>query len=129
MSEEREKPTTSGEDAETARILETAVELQERARAVGTHSAHGLTVEDLRQIAQEVGVDPRFVDIAVSDVQGPVERHKSALAGGPVGWRFHSEVVGEIDDDDRGQILQAVRSVMGAKGEFADIYGRMGVDS
>ena len=112
-------------DREIARILQTAVELQERAHAVAHDDGRGLTLDELRQIAEEAGIDPRFVDLAVSDADAPIERRGHALAGGPYSWRFHAEVSGDLDDDDRGRILQAVRSVMGGKGDFADVYGRM----
>jgi hypothetical protein len=112
-------------DAEISRILQTAVELQARSHSVTHDGGRGLTLEEIRQIAQEAGIDPRFVDLAVSDADAPLERHANALAGGAYGWRFHTEVEGEIDDDDRSHILQTIRSVMGQKGEFADVYGRM----
>ena len=87
MSGEQKAPTGGGEDsvrptltvrpagrqfadAEIARILQTAAELQERSSVIGEASAHGLTIEDLRQVAEEAGIDPRFVDIAVTQARG-----------------------------------------------------------
>ena len=141
MSEERKAPTEGDEvgrstpalrppgrqfgDAEIARILQTAAELQERSSTVGDDSAHGLTIEDLRQVAREAGIDPRFVDIAVSDSREPLSRQGNALTGAPKSWRFRSEIPGEIRDDARDRVLLAVRSAMGETGTFADVYGRM----
>ncbi len=142
MSAEGKAPTGGGEDsrkpivalrpggrqfgdAEVARILQTAVELQERSSTLAEHSAHGLTIEDLRQVAEEAGIDPRFVDIAVSDARGPVGRQSSSLLGGPQRWRFHAEIPGDLSEEDRSRLVQAVRSIMDEEGEVAEVYGRL----
>lgn len=112
-------------DAEITRILQTAAELQERSASVGYDPARGLTLDELRQIALEAGIDPRFVDLAVSDSDAPVDRQSSVIAGGPYSWRLHAEVDGDITDHDRSRILASIRSEMGAKGELDDVFGRM----
>jgi len=110
-------------DDEIERILRTAAELQERAVG-GSYDPRGLTQDELRQVALEAGIDPRFVDLAVTDLDGPVESRDSAFAGGPFRWHFNSTVDGEVPHDDRDQILLAVRSMMGTKGEVAEVFGR-----
>ena len=112
-------------DDEISRILQTAAELEERSHALTLDSSRGLTLEELRQVAQEAGIDPRFVDVAASHLNAPVERQVSRLAGGAYMWHFQSQVDGEIRDVDRDRILQAIRSVIGQKGELADVFGRM----
>lgn len=105
--------------------MERAADLQERAVAVTDGAARGLTLAELRQIAEEAGIDPRFVDLASADLAAPVRGTGIALAGGPYRWRSNSTIPGEIDDSDRDRILQAIRSVFGKKGEVADVFGRM----
>lgn len=112
-------------DAEITRILQTAADLQERSVSSGHDPARGLTLDELRQVALEAGIDPRFIDLAVSDADAPVDRQDSILAGGSYSWRFHTEVDGDITDNDRSRILQAIRSEMGKKGELDDVFGRM----
>ena len=112
-------------ESEIERILKAAADLQERAQSLSADPGRGLTLDELRQVAHEAGIDPRFVDLAVSDVDAPIERIESGLAGGPLTWRFRSDVAGEIGDVDRNRILQGIRSIMGARGEIADVYGRM----
>jgi len=112
-------------DDEISRILQTAADLQERAHGVGYEAGRGLTLEDLRQVAEEAGIDPRFIDLAASNVDAPVERRENRLAGGAHAWHFRTTVPGEIGDSDRDRILHGIRSVMGQKGELADVYGRM----
>lgn len=112
-------------DDEVQKILEAAAELQERSGALGTGSARGLTIQELRQVAAEVGIDPHFVDIAATDVDAPMEKRGSAWMGGPDSWHFRTSVPGEIEDEEREQIVLALRSLMGQQGEIGEVFGRM----
>ena len=113
-------------DEEIGRILQTAVELQERSDSLTPEAGgRGLTLEELRAIAQEAGIDPRFVDLAASHADAPVEQRGSRLAGGAWSWHFRTTLPGEIGDADRERMLHAIRSVMGQKGELEDVFGRM----
>lgn len=111
-------------DDETAKILRKAAEMQERSLTVA-HDPRALTQEELRQIASEAGIDPRFIDLAVADLDSPVDYKENLLAGGPFSWHFQTTVDGEIDDADRDRILHTIRTVMGHKGEIAEVFGRM----
>ena len=112
-------------DDDIQRILQTAAELHERSHTVAHDASRGLTLDELRQVAEEAGIDPRFVDLAASTLDAPIERQESGLAGGAYRWHFRTRIGGEIRDADRDSILHAIRSVMGRKGEVADVYGRM----
>jgi len=70
------KPARPGRrfgDEEVGAILERAADLQGRSVAVTDGAARGLTLADLRQIAEEAGIDPRFVDLASADLAAPVK--------------------------------------------------------
>lgn len=112
-------------DDEISRILQKAAELQERSAGVPGESGRGLTLAELRQVALEAGIDPRFVDLAASDFGGDVETQESQLAGGTLQWHYHVAVPNEIDDGDRERILQALRGMLGKKGTLEDVFGRM----
>ncbi|MGY8778781.1 MAG: hypothetical protein ACKVIN_11725 [Longimicrobiales bacterium] len=112
-------------DEEIERILQSAAELQLGAASVELDASRGLTLEELRQVAEEAGIDPRFIDLAAKDVDGPVERHGSGLAGGAYRWHFRTSVPGTLGDGDRERLLRAIRSVLGQKGEIVDVFGRM----
>ena len=112
-------------DDDISRILQKAAELQERAAAVPGESGRGLTLAELRQVALEAGIDPRFVDLAASDFGGDVETRESVLAGGTLQWHYHVAVPTEIDDGDRERILQTLRGLLGRKGTLEDVFGRM----
>ncbi len=116
-------PARHFSDEEVARILRTAADLQERSAAPGQGGR--LTLEDLRQIAAEAGIDPRYVDMAATDSQTPAVRESSTLAGGDYSWSVHRTVYGEVAEEDRDRVVRAIRSVIRAKGELEDMYGRM----
>lgn len=84
-----------------------------------------LSLEDLRQVAAEVGIDPRFVEMAADRVHQAVDEEEHVLAGAPHAWTVHRTVPGEVREDDRDRIVRAIRNVMGQKGEVEDVYGRM----
>lgn len=113
-------------DEEVGKILRNAADLQERsAAAPGGGSAHGLTLEDLRQVAAEAGIDPRFVEVAAADLATPLAREVSTLAGGSYAWSAHRTVPGHVREEDRDRVVRAVRGIMGQKGVVEDLYGRL----
>jgi len=95
------------------------------AASIERDASRGLTLEELRRVAGEVGIDPRFIDLAARDLDGPVERYGSRLAGGAYRWHFRTSAPGVLGDGDRERILHAIRSLMGQKGEIADVFERM----
>ena len=115
-------------DEEIQRILARAAEMQERgqSRGGGSGGAGGLTLEDLRQVAAEAGIDPKYVDLAA--VEPPPTRTsgtEAAWAGGPVSWSGAALVEGEVPEEDRDRLVQAIRRVTGRQGKIEDVYGRM----
>lgn len=112
-------------DEEIRRILQSAAELQERSSAGPGAVGRGLTLEELRQVASEVGIDPRFVDLAASHVDVPTQRTGSRAAGGPTRWHYRASVPGEIAQRDLDRILQVIRTTMHEKGEVAEVWGRI----
>lgn len=111
-------------DREVAELIRRAIELQESSRSTAA-AGDGFRIEDVRQIARDVGVDPRFVDLAVSGAGGAPDREGNALVGAPYGWRVNGTVDGEVPVDERGRILDAIRDVTKMKGDLEDVYGRM----
>lgn len=107
------------------RILQGAAELQERSGHGHSDSAGGLTLGELRQIAEEAGIDPRFVDIAASGVGTPVETEENWLAGGPLKWHLARSVATTLDESDFERVLLTIRSIMGQRGDLTEVFGRM----
>lgn len=53
-------------EKEASEILQKAVALQEAAGEAGEAYTPGITIEELRKIAEEAGLDPKFLDLAMT---------------------------------------------------------------
>jgi len=101
-------------EKESALILRRAVALQE---ASGRGAARGLSLEDLRQIALEVGVEPSYVTEAA---RGVVEE-RGALArflGGPAQFQYITASAADVGDARDQAIIDEIRRFMGRHGVF-----------
>lgn len=107
-------PTRRYGEKESALILRRAVALQEaRGRGAGT----GLSLDELRQIALEVGVDPAYVTEAARGVA----EARSGLArflGGPVQFQYLSTHTADVGDARDQAIIDEIRRVVGRHGVF-----------
>lgn len=116
-------------DEEVAELIRRAQELQERAgssHALTSAEGRGLTLDEVKHVAREVGIEPRFVE-AVATTQSLSEERGGArgFLGGETHWRFERTIAGELPTDERGRLIEAIRAVFTAKGEVEDVYGRM----
>lgn len=112
-------------DEEVAGLIRRALQLQDASGDAVAAPPGGLTLAEVRQVAVEVGIDPRFIEMAASEAPGQEEPAPMVLAGAPYQWRFRWSLPGEVPEEGRVQILQAIRQVMDVKGEVGDVYGRM----
>lgn len=67
-------------DSELARILDEASRSEARAEAVGP-SSEGYTLEEIRAIAREAGIDPSHVERAAAGLLASQESHSTAAEG------------------------------------------------
>lgn len=112
------------DEEEFGLILRRAAELQERGpEAVARH--RGVTLEEMRQIAAEVGIDPVFVDRAVAQLPERWEEDRNVLVGAPYGWHLRRVVDGRVPEAELGRLLDAMRAVMKQKGEVAEVFGAL----
>ncbi len=104
-------------DLEVTQILRRAVELQEKEGAGG--GGAGLTLEQLQDIARDVGVDPRFVqDAARSLVR---TRRNGRLLGGPTEFHFVQILPQGYDPARTQAMIDEIRTVMGRHGRVAEV--------
>jgi hypothetical protein len=90
-------------EQEVGEIVQRAAELQEASPERGLRYAPGVTREQLERVAQEVGVEPEFLQRALAERSSDPER--SGL------FRAHERVVdGELDPNDFDLILEHVRA-------------------
>src|SRR3954465_14331124 len=74
-----DEPIYSHGDRQIARILHRAAELQEQAverSGLPANRAAGLSLTELKQIAGEVGIDPRYVEAAAAELRAGNEGHE-----------------------------------------------------
>lgn len=112
-------------DDEVRRILHNAAELQEDSSSSYAGSGRGMTLADLRQIAEEAGIEARFVDIAASTEGTPTATSETQFGGAPMNWHFTQSVGAGLEDGDFQRVLMTIRSVMRQQGELSEVFGRM----
>ena len=94
-------------EKEVGRILKRATELHE---AEGPSDAMGLSLDEVRQIATEMGVDPRYVAEAVADLErdgGDEERFY--WLGAPLSYEMERVVEGKVSEEQWVEMVEAMR--------------------
>ena len=109
-------------EKEVGRILKRATELHE---AEGPTDATGLTLDEVRQIATEMGVDPRYVAAAVAEVAGDGgEEERFYWLGGPVSYEMERVVEGDVSEEQWVEMVEAMRRSYNLVGVSSKV-GRM----
>ncbi len=109
-------------DEEVREILKKAVE---KAPSRGLVKSDGLSLEELKAIGGEVGIDPaRLEDAARTLVRGSGTRPRQII-GGPTVLNFERKVEGEFDPADTPEIISIIRRTMGRQGEVDELHGTL----
>jgi hypothetical protein len=113
-------------DEEFALILRKASELQDGSAVVEGVSG-GISLDEIKAIAQEVGIDPAAVDrVATMMPHAESEGAISRLMGGPTKYRLEHTAEGRIGEADVARLLDAVRRASGHHGKVE--YGPQGFE-
>jgi len=107
-------------DRETALILQKAAELQ--AERGGRSS--GLTLEELRQIASEAGIEPHLVDEAWAELHGqktPSAPSKRRSRRGQTRWEQRVELPVRLDNEDVRALLACLEAEFGEHGTVTEL--------
>lgn len=121
-------------DEELALIVQRASELQDQAGDLGAVAhlerpavpspATGLTLQAVREIADEVGLEPRFVEEAAASLAHDSERTGlSIVLGGPTQHQLRSTFRRRFAESERAELLDAVRRYAGHDGEIREVLG------
>lgn len=106
-------------DREVALVLKRATELEET-EAPG--SAAGLSLDDLREIAREVGISPKALDRAVASLErGPPIG--TSLAGPPRVRKAVRAVPAELDQDGIARLMRVVDDRADSTGSITEALG------
>ena len=108
-------------EREVARILKTAVVLQERRGAAA--AARGLSLAQLEEIAAEAGLDPALVRQAVAELDGAAGPgdEVNPFLGAPHTIVVERVVSGVIDERASEALLDTVRSVSSEVGQVSTL--------
>ena len=107
------------DEREVARILQKATEPRKSHGVATTSSGDGLTLEEVREIAAEAGIDPARVDEAARSLSTPVPVARYSLdvfVGSPTAVQYEAELDIEIGEEERTEIVRLVRAALARQG-------------
>lgn len=108
-------------DRDVALILRRAAELD--SRADGDAVSKGLSIDELRGIASEVGIDPEMVSRAAVELEGRKGLERGALLGAPTVNRQIRAVPGELSREALRHLIRRVDEQVPAQGTVAEALG------
>jgi hypothetical protein len=108
-------------EEEVNALLKRALELQ---TAEGHQPVTGLSLDEIREIAARVGIEPRYLLAAAVDFDRPEsEPKKRYLVGGPSAVDVSRVISGEIGEEEWGVIVDELQRTFGELGR-TDRHGR-----
>ena len=110
-------------DAELREIIQKAVEVSSRSTSLTRQEGHSL--EDLKAIGAEVGIDPARLEEAARMVVAQGGTGRRHLFGGPIHLHMDRSVPGEIEPDQYAAALALIRRELGVQGEASEIHGSL----
>ncbi len=102
-------------------ILRKAAELQERTS--GSAAGDGLSLQAMRDIAREVGLDPQFVDRAASSLPTVRQDRWASILGGPTAYYLEQSLPTELSDERLLDAVHVIRRLMQHQGRVKDVLG------
>lgn len=121
-------------DEEFALIFQRASELQDRAdgglsqlsdRADSASTTDGLSLEEVRDIAQEVGLELRFIDQAAAALTHDPAVKASGLLGGPLSHHLGDSFARTLTDTERLELLDVIRGALKHQGVINEVMGSL----
>ena len=103
-------------EQEMALILKRAAELQEGADGRGVQRS----LDEINEIAVEVGIDREFVAEAVAELQRP--RPRTGWLGAPTRFREEQSVARRLTPDEISELLDQARAELGLHGEVKQVF-------
>ena len=120
-------------DAEIARLLERASELQVRGDGGG---GEGLTLEELREVAGEAGIDPEMISAAAAELEAAdPPAHRAApiaarcpaapgvestetrhIVGEPSAWVETTDLAVHLAEEDVARLIRRVEADLAREG-------------
>ena len=105
------------DEREVALLLQRATEPRESHSLARASSRDGLTLEEVKEIFAEAGIDPARVHEAARSLSTPVPRYPlDVFVGRPTAIQHEVELDVEIDEEERAEIVRLVRESLARQG-------------
>jgi hypothetical protein len=105
------------DEQEVAEILRAATAPRNSHALTASPSSGGLTLSDVKEIALEAGIDPDRIEEAANALVRPTSTSKlDVFVGAPTTVRFGTHISGDLDDDDRVEIVRLIRATLDRQG-------------
>jgi hypothetical protein len=111
-------------DKEVALILRRASDLEKQSSSTALSKDAGLTLEELKEIAEEAGIDPGLVGRAVAEMESPKGLEKTSLLAGPgTVQREVRAIPGELSTEELAEIFRVVDAEVADQGTVVEALG------
>jgi hypothetical protein len=100
---------------EVSKILKRAVELEHDRNSID--DSDGLTLQELQQVSKEVGIDPKYIQQALRELQTPTKSLTSDILGGPFKHHILETAPGILTEEEWEEIVSEIRRIHGGIGK------------
>ena len=103
-------------EEEFALVLRKAMSLHDRTPRRHGLPSQGMTLEDMKAVASEVGIDPALVDHAVALLPKEENTLKDRVLGGPTRYRLEHTGHRLLSSDETAGVIDVIRHRGGGAG-------------
>ena len=104
---------------EISKILKRAAELEHDENSVD--DTDGLTLQELQQVSKEVGIDPKYIQQALRELQTPAQSLTSNMLGGPFKYHILETAPGVLTEEEWEEVVSEIRRIHGGIGKTSKL--------
>lgn len=106
-------------EKEIGALFKRATEIQENAHE---SFSQGLSLQEIEDIAREIGIDPKYVRSAASELEHQMgTEQRSSFFGAPFMIEQKRAIRGEISDEEWEELVRQIRRVTGSAGRTTKV--------
>lgn len=100
---------------EISKILKRAAELEHKDDV--NDDSEGLTVLELQEVSKDVGIHPKYIQMAVNELSNPNQSVTSNLIGGPFTYNVFDTAEGTFTEGQWEEVVSEIRRIHGGIGK------------
>lgn len=104
---------------EISKILKRAAELEHNENI--DDDSDGLTLQELQQVSKEVGIDPKYIQLALRELQTPTRSLTSNILGGPFKYNILEAAPGTLTEEEWEEVVSEIRRIHGGIGKTSKL--------